>query len=183
MLLLFCVRTNGMKLGKSHTQTECLLCPCRSTNIRWVLDTIQLLYLISLVHLFSCSPTALHPGFSSSNLLQSQLMTFPPAAGGNISHQMSTPWSDHHPMHNHPHQDPLSLSSNSMEEGSLLLSKASINTWLPDPLFQGLPLAVSLLSLHLRLLPKATHNNPHLLVFMPLHISSPQVWVGPIFYF
>lgn len=35
MLLLFCVWTNGMKLGKSHTQTECLLCPCRSTNIRW----------------------------------------------------------------------------------------------------------------------------------------------------
>ena len=100
-----------MKLGKSHNQTECLLCPCRSTNIRWVLDTIQLLYLISLVHLFSCSPTALHPGFSSSNLLQSQLMTFPPAAGGNRSHQMSTTLSDHHPMHNHPHRDPLSLPS------------------------------------------------------------------------
>ena len=29
------------------------------------------------------------------------------------------------------------LLSNSMEEGSLLLSKVSINTWLPGPLFQG----------------------------------------------
>lgn len=91
-----------MKPGKSHTQTECLLCPCRSTNVKWVLDTIQMLYLMSLVHLF-CSLIALHPGFSSYfKAPQSQLMTFPPAAAGNRSHQMSTTLSDHHPMHNHP---------------------------------------------------------------------------------
>lgn len=170
-----------MKLRKSHTQTDCLHQKCKTTSIRWVLDTVCNSIWFPW---HACSPTLPQHYFMSpaltSSLLHPQLMTLPPAAWGKngairqvLLHLPSIPYTTTHIQTHFLH-----LLSNSTEE-RLCLGYRS-----PPPQPMAFPgtflLHLTLFRLHLWFLPQVTPSHPHLLVFMPLYLSSPEVWLEPI---
>ena len=139
------------------------------------------LYLISLACVLSYSPTTLLHVSSSYFKSPSPSADDPPSCcvGKNgairqvLLHLPSIPYTTTHIQTHFLH-----LLSNSTEE-RLCLGYRS-----PPPQPMAFPgtflLHLTLFRLHLWFLPQVTPSHPHLLVFMPLYLSSPEVWLEPI---
>lgn len=144
-------------------------------GIRWVLATVR--QLRRMVHLLSCSPTTLSPDFSSdfrspalsADGLPSSSMGKTEAFRQVLLHLTTIQYTTTH-IWTHC----LCLLSNSVEEGALLCQRPILifGSQVPSPMTfsKDFLLQFALFSLHLRFLPKVTLKDPHLLVFMLLHI-------------